>query len=179
MREYFEEPALTREAFDDEGFYRIGDAVRFADPTDPSRGLLFDGRVAEDFKLATGTWVSVSTIRTGILAEAAPALSDLVVAGHDRDTLGILAWPSTAGCAQLGTARLHEHLREALSRWNVAHPESSMRVARVLLLAEPPSIDRGEVTDKGYINQRATLERRAELVERLFAEPAGADVVVL
>jgi feruloyl-CoA synthase len=190
MREYLEEPELTRDAFDDEGFYRIGDAVRFADPADPSGGLLFDGRVAEDFKLDTGTWVSVSTIRTGVLAEAAPALADLVVAGHDRPGLGVLAWPSVAGCRQLvgegldlpglcASERLREHVRTALARWNAAHPESSTRVARALLLVEPATIDAGEITDKGYVNQRATLERRASLVERLFATTAGSDVIVL
>ena len=190
MREYFEEPALTREAFDEEGFYRIGDAVRFADETDPSRGLLFDGRIAEDFKLMTGTWVSVSAIRIGVLAEAAPVLGDLVVAGHDRAALGILAWPSAAGCAglvggalDLGalsvSTRVREHVRAALVRWNAGHPASSTRIARVLLLREPASIDAGELTDKGYVNQRATLARRADLVARLFADVPADDVVCL
>ncbi len=193
MREYFEEPELTREAFDEEGYYRIGDAVRFADPADPAKGLLFDGRVAEDFKLSSGTWVSVNAIRTGVLAQAAGALSDLVVAGHDRACLGVLAWPSVPGCRrllgqQLALAELArapaivEHLRATLARWNAEHPASSTRIARAMLLAEPPDIDAGEVTDKGYVNQRATLERRADLVLRLFAERAASetsDVVVL
>jgi len=188
MREYFEEPELTREAFDDEGFYRIGDAVRFADVDDPSRGLLFDGRVAEDFKLTTGTWVSVSTVRVGLLAEAGPALADLVVAGHDRPELGVLAWPSVDGCAPLiGSERVtadvsravREHVLAAIQRWNAAHPESSTRVGRALLLAEPASIDAGEVTDKGYVNQRATLERRQEIVRRLFADAPADDVIVI
>lgn len=189
MRGYFEEPDLTREAFDDEGFYRIGDAVRLADPSDPSAGLLFDGRVAEDFKLATGTWVSVSTVRVGFLAEAAPVLADLVVAGQDHTCVGVLAWPNAAGCegvvgdkldarALCASGELREHVRAALVRWNAAHPESSTRIGRALLLEEPASIDAGEVTDKGYVNQRATLERRAERVERLFAPAAADDVIV-
>jgi feruloyl-CoA synthase len=174
MSGYLDEPALTRAAFDDEGFYRIGDAVRFADPDDPGRGLLFDGRVAEDFKLTSGTWVSVGTLRTGLLSAAAPALSDLVVAGQDREHVGILVWPGPNAPGDL-----RGHLRAALARWNAEHPESSMKVCRALVLAEPPSLDAGEITDKGYVNQRATLERRKALVDALFADPPGAEVLVL
>lgn len=174
MSGYLDEPELTRAAFDDEGFYRIGDAVRFADPDDPGRGLLFDGRVAEDFKLTSGTWVSVGTLRTGLLTAAAPALSDLVVAGHDREHVGILVWPGPNAPADL-----RGHLRDALARWNAEHPESSMKVCRALVLTEPPSLDAGEITDKGYVNQRATLERRRPLVDALFADPPGEDVLVL
>lgn len=174
MLGYLDEPELTRAAFDDEGFYRIGDAVRFADPSDPSQGLLFDGRVAEDFKLLSGTWVSVGTLRTGLLSATAPALSDLVVAGHDREHIGILVWPGPNAPPDL-----RAHLRDALARWNDEHPESSMKVCRALVMREPPSLDAGEITDKGYVNHRATLERRRDLVEALFAEPPPDDVVVL
>jgi feruloyl-CoA synthase len=188
MSGYLDEPELTRAAFDEEGFYRIGDAVRLADPSDPSQGILFDGRVAEDFKLATGTWVNVGTLRTGVLAEAAPALMDLVVAGHDRPGIGILAWPSPSGCARLlgeasdgaacaASRRVRDHVSAAIVRWNAAHPESSTRIVRALLLTEPPSIDAGEITDKGYINQLAALDRRAALVARLFAVEPAPDVI--
>jgi feruloyl-CoA synthase len=170
---YLDEPELTRAAFDAEGFYRIGDAVRLADPEDPAQGLLFDGRVAEDFKLATGTWVNVGPLRVALVGALWPHVLDLVVAGHDRERLGVLLWPRGAA-----TAELRAGVRAALARWNLAHAESSMHVARALLLDEPPSLDAGEITDKGYVNQRATLERRAALVEALFAEPAGAGIIV-
>lgn len=191
MTGYLDEPELTAAAFDDEGFYRIGDAVRLADPRDPSKGLIFDGRVAEDFKLSTGTWVHVSGLRTGLLAEASPALQDLVVAGHDRPSLGVLAWPSVGGATRLlgedanmspsalcTSPRLVDHVRRAVARWNAEHPASSTRIARVLLMAEPASIDAGEITDKGYVNQRATLERRAALVAQLYADDPTDDVLV-
>jgi feruloyl-CoA synthase len=163
---YFDEPDLTRDAFDEEGFYKIGDALKLADPDHPSAGLLFDGRVAEDFKLSSGTWVSVTTLRTGVLAEARGLLQDVVVCGHDRDHIGLLAWPGSSGCTA-------DQLRQALLCWNRAHPTSSLRVDRILLLAEPPNIDAGEITDKGYINQRAVRERRASAIDELYAGAAG------
>ena len=190
MSGYLDEPELTAAAFDDEGFYRIGDAVRLADPDDPSRGLLFDGRVAEDFKLSTGTWVHVSGVRTGVLAAATPALQDLVVAGHDEPFLTVLAWPSPGGARSIvgedralpalcTDERLRAHVRQAIEAWNAEHPASSTKIARVLLMAEPANIDAGEITDKGYVNQRATLERRADLVTQLYADPPDDTVLVL
>jgi feruloyl-CoA synthase len=190
---YWDQPDLTREAFDENGFYRIGDAARLADPDDLSKGLVFDGRVAEDFKLSTGTWVHVGGLRVAALAAAAPALQDAVVAGHDRDFVTLLAWPNLAGIKEICTdqalhadpARLiasapaREHVRKGLARHNAAHAGSSMQIRRVLLLTEPPSIDANEITDKGYINQRATLERRRALVEHAYAEPAPSDVIVI
>ncbi|MCB9741667.1 MAG: feruloyl-CoA synthase [Alphaproteobacteria bacterium] len=184
MPGYLDEPELTRQAFDEEGFYRIGDGVKLADPADPGAGLLFDGRVTEDFKLTTGTWINVGGLRTELLSACSPALQDLVVTGHDREALGVMAWPSVPGCralvgAELGLAALcqHEavraHVREAVQRWNAAHPQSSKRVARLLLLKTPADIDAGEITDKGYINQRAVLERRAEAVARVYAGAEG------
>jgi feruloyl-CoA synthase len=190
---YFGRPDLTAAAFDEEGFYRIGDAGRLVDPADASKGLAFDGRVVEDFKLATGTWVAVGALRLKCLDAAAPALQDAVVTGHDRSYAGLLAWPNLAACAALcrdpanaGSAALVvrdagviEHVRKGLAALNSRAGGSSERVGRVILMTEPASLDAGELTDKGYINQRATLERRKDLVEALYAEPPGDGVVVI
>jgi feruloyl-CoA synthase len=190
---YLHRPDLTAEAFDEEGFYRIGDAGRFADPADPAKGLVFDGRIAEDFKLATGTWVHVGALRVAALAAVSPVLHDAVVAGHDRDYVGLLAWLSEAGCkarcshpdghdslaALARCADVIEHVRRTLTEYNAEQPGASTRIGRVLLTADPPSIDAGEITDKGYINQRCALERRAAMVERLYAEPPDPDVIVV
>ncbi len=189
---YWRQPELTAQAFDEEGWYRLGDAFRLADPDDPARGLLYAGRIAEDFKLATGTWVHVGPLRARLLEAFAPLARDVVVAGAGRDALGALVFPELEACRRLAPelaadaapavvlaeprvraafgARL-----EALAR---ASTGSSSRVGRMLLLAEPPSLDAGEATDKGSINQRAVLERRAVLVDALYASPAGSQVIV-
>jgi feruloyl-CoA synthase len=166
--------------------------VRFEDAADPSKGFVFDGRLAEDFKLTTGTWVTTGTLRVAALAAASPALQDAVVAGHDREFVGLLAWPNAAGCKHLigdgapeGLADLaahstvREHVKRALMQFNARQTGRSQRVGRVLLLQEAPSIDANEITDKGYINQRLALERRAAEVERLFAVTPGPDVIVI
>ncbi len=187
---YWKRPDLTAAAFDEDGFYKPGDAVRFADPADPRNGIMFDGRLAEDFKLTTGTWVQVGTLRIGALAAASPALQDAVVAGENRECIGVLAWLNAAGCHKLvGTeaplaelachAAVREHVQAAITRWNAAHRGSSERIARVLLLPDVPSIDANEITDKGYINQRLALARRAADVERLFAAAPDADVIIV
>ncbi len=189
---YFRDVAMTRSAFDKEGFYQIGDAGRLADSEEPTKGLVFDGRVAENFKLASGTWVHVGGLRVRVLAATAPVLQDAVVTGHDREAVGLLAWPNLAACETLcgaGSARdpqklisdprIIGHLRRTLARHNMAHPASSTRIDRLLLLAEPPSIDADEITDKGYVNQRATLERRAHLVDRLYRGEAPDGVIVV
>jgi feruloyl-CoA synthase len=188
---YWRRPDLTLAAFDEEGFYKPGDAMRFVDATDPRKGLAFDGRLAEDFKLATGTWVHVGALRVGILAAASPALADAVVAGENRTCVGLLAWLNAAGCQKLLAAEpplsfpelarmpaVREHVRAALARWNREHLGSSHCVGRVLLLADPPSIDANEITDKGYINQRLALERRLAEVARLYAD-CDPDVIVI
>jgi feruloyl-CoA synthase len=176
---YFKAPDLTREAFDGEGFYRTGDAGRLLDPNQPEKGLVFEGRLAEDFKLGTGTWVQVGILRTNVLAACAPALQDLVVCGHGRDQIGILAWPNpSAGGGLAGEAAALDVVRRGLAAHNRNHPGASTRIARVHLMAEPASIDANEITDKGYVNQRAALERRADLVQRLFADPPAPDVIV-
>jgi feruloyl-CoA synthase len=176
---YFKAPDLTREAFDGDGFYRTGDAGRLLDPNQPEKGLVFEGRLAEDFKLGTGTWVQVGVLRTTVLAACAPALQDLVVCGHGRDQIGILAWPNpSAGGDLIGEAAALDVVRRGIAAHNRNHPGASTRIARVHLMAEPASIDANEITDKGYVNQRATLERRADLVQRLFADPPAPDVIV-
>jgi feruloyl-CoA synthase len=186
---YVGEPELTAAAFDAEGFYRIGDAGRFDDPDDPARGIVFDGRVAEDFKLMTGTWVSVTEVRVGIVTAAAPLLQDAVITGHDGPEVGVLAWVSIAGAQGLfgstgdstGLVRSEEvsaYLRKAIDSYNEHNPASSSRIGRLLVLTEPPSIDHNEITDKGYINQRAVRERRASEVARLHADVPDDDVLV-
>ena len=197
MPGYWKRPDLTADAFDDEGFYKPGDAVRLADESDCARGVIFDGRLAEDFKLTTGTWVQVGSLRVGALAACSPVLQDAIVAGADREFIALLCWLNAAGCQTLiGQETLNnaapgalpdlakhpavrEHVRRSLSAWNAAHPGSSERIARVLLLPDAPSIDANEITDKGYINQRLALERRAAEVARLYAAAPDADVIVI
>jgi feruloyl-CoA synthase len=187
---YHKQPDLTAEMFDEEGFYRIGDAGRFVDPDDPSWGLVFDGRVVEDFKLLSGTFVLVGTLRTTAIAAATPVLQDAVVCGEGRDYVGLLGFPNFAACrkvagddnVQLSNEALLAHpavvetVKTGLARMNAQCKGTSMQVRRVLLMTESPSIDGNEMTDKGYINQRATRERRKALVDRLYA---GGDGVII
>ena len=189
---YYKRPDLTKDAFDEDGFYRIGDAGAFADPGDPGKGILFNGRVAEDFKLSTGTWVHVGALRVGVLAATSPVLQDAVVTGHDREYVGILAWPNVQACREMcgdkeGDLTLEELisnkeivdcLRKALTDFN-ANQGSSTTIRRIMLMTAPPSIDANEITDKGYINQRAALEKRKELVKALYAATAGPEVIVV
>jgi feruloyl-CoA synthase len=176
---YLRSAALTAAAFDDEGYYRIGDALRFVDAERPERGLVFDGRVAEDFKLRTGTWVHVGALRVQLLAACDPLVQDAVITGHDRDEVGALLFLNPATTRDLPSALLHRRLCAGLVRLT-AHDGtgSSYRVARARILAQPPSADAGEITDKGYINQRAVLQARADDVGRLY-EPHPGDVVIL
>ncbi len=171
---YRDAPELTAQAFDDEGYYRIGDAGYLADEADPSQGVVFNGRVAEDFKLTTGTWVSVGTLRVRVVSALSPLAQDVVVTGHDRDEVGVLVFPSPAAAA-LPAGELAGHIAEALRTMKAGGGGSSQVPARALVLAEPPSADAGEITDKGYINQGAVLRRRAEAVARLYA---GGDGVI-
>jgi feruloyl-CoA synthase len=188
---YFGQPDLTRKMFDEEGYYCIGDAGVFVDDNDPLQGIIFAGRVVEDFKLTTGTFVHVGSLRTDAIAAATPAVHDALVAGQDRAFIGILAWPNLHACRQMvgnPEATFEDVIRHpdviacvkrGLEAHNASSTGSSMRIARAMLMAEPPSIDGNELTDKGYINQRAGLERRADLVERLYADKPGEDVIVL
>ncbi len=188
---YWKRPDLTREAFDEEGFYRIGDAGRFADENDPARGIVFDGRIAEDFKLMSGVWVHVGALRIKALALLASVAQDIVVAGHDREEIGFLMFANLAGCrslcpdlpadapieAVLADARVVEAMRKGMAQLKQENGGSSTHATRAMLMAEPPSIDANEITDKGYINQRAVLTRRAALVARLYAEQADDAVI--
>jgi feruloyl-CoA synthase len=189
---YWRQPEETAKAFDEEGYYRLGDAVRFADQDDPLKGFFFDGRLSEDFKLSSGTWVHVGPLRARLIAAFAPFVRDVVIAGQERDAVAMLIFPDLDACR-----RLARDLAEARPEAIAAHPAvfalfqarldqaaaaatgSSSRVTRALLLDEPPSIDGHELTDKGSINQRATLLRRAALVEMLYAEPPSARVIVV
>ncbi|MGE8364027.1 feruloyl-CoA synthase [Cupriavidus sp.] len=182
---YVKRPDLTAAAFDDEGYFCLGDAVRLADPADPARGLVFAGRVVEDFKLANGTWVRTGAVRLALIDRCAPLITDAVICGHDHNYLAALAWPNLAACRALAP-ELAELDAEALVR----HPlvvnalcerlraqgkdGASLSVQRVLLMAEPPSIDANEMAEKGYVNQATTRARRAHLVDQLFhPEPAA------
>ncbi len=181
MPGYWRAPEQTLEAFDDEGFYRTGDAVRWVDRAEPQRGLLFDGRTAEDFKLSTGTFVSVGPLRARFIEAGDPCVQDAVIAGINRSSVAALIFPRLDACRRLAglpeATPAPEVLRHAavraffqgvVDRLAAQSTGSANRVARIHLLAEPPSIDRGELTDKGSINQRAVLQHRAALVEALY-----------
>ena len=181
---YWKRPELAAALWDEEGYYRIGDAMRFADPDRPECGLVFDGRVAEDFKLDTGTWVSVGVLRVKAIAALAPVAQDIVVAGHDRSEVGFLVFPNVAACRALvpslppdapldlvlGSDPVRARVREGLVGLRNESSGSSGHANRALLLVEPPSIDRGEITDKAYLNQRAVLSFREGLVRELYSD---------
>jgi feruloyl-CoA synthase len=176
---------LTKAAFDDEGYYSLGDAARFIDENHPEQGLVFDGRVTEDFKLDSGTWVSTGTLRAHAVAAASPLVFDCIVCGQDKPFVALLAWPNMQAAIQftgknninevLADPKLRDAIRDKFAAHNAAQSGTSSRIKRVLLMAEPPSIDGHEITDKGYVNQRATLERRKALVDQLYA--GGPDVI--
>jgi feruloyl-CoA synthase len=179
---YWRAPEATAASYDEEGFYKLGDAVRFADEADPLKGLFFDGRLAEDFKLSSGSWVHVGPLRAQLIAALAPYARDVVITGHERDEIGVLVFPDFEAC------RLNSALADATPAEIISDPDvralfrdrltlaadaatgSSNRVARAMLLHEPPSLDGNELTDKGSINQRAVLIRRAALVEALYGD---------
>jgi feruloyl-CoA synthase len=188
---YWRQEHHTRDAFDAEGFYKLGDALKFADPDDPGKGLLFDGRIAEDFKLSTGTWVSVGPLRARFIDYFAPLVRDVVFAGADRDDIGALVFPDIEACRKLAgldakataddvvkAPGLRAKFAELLRAF-AAGQGSSMRVMRLILMAEPPSLDKAEMTDKGSINQRAVLASRAALAAQLYAEPPPETVIAM
>jgi feruloyl-CoA synthase len=180
---YWRAPEQTAEHFDDEGFYCSGDAAKPMDPARPGLGFVFDGRIAEDFKLSTGTFVSVGPLRARIIAAGDPLVQDVVVAGINRDDIGILIFPRPDACrafaglaadaplaAVLADRRVAEFFQGLVDTLWTTGTGSATRIARALVLVVPPSIDRGEITDKGSINQRAVLGQRAADVERLYAD---------
>ena len=187
---YLGDPELSASSLDEDGFFKFGDAMRLLDPDDPSKGLIFDGRLSENFKLATSTWVNVGLLRTDVVAACAPALQDLVACGHNKDFLGILAWPSLSGCQEISglganadmttlikDPKVRAHIAERLSNFNATAGGSSRVIKRVILLAEPPQIDADEITDKGYINQRAALAHRANLIGGLLSDKPPRTVI--
>lgn len=190
---FWRQEELWRATIDEEGFYCSGDAVRFIDPAVPEKGLAFDGRIAEDFKLATGTWVSVGPLRARVIAAGAPYVQDVVVTGLDRDEVGIMIFPHVESCKRLSAAlrpdasqaeivldpAVHGYFARLIDELGTQSTGSASRITRALLLAEPPSIDIGEVTDKGSINQRAVLKARSALVEELYAERPRERVIML
>ncbi len=190
---YWRQPDMTAKAFDDEGYYMIGDAVEFVDLAHPTRGLLFDGRVGEDFKLLTGTWVHVGSLRVSGIDAMKPVAQDIVVAGHDRDEIGFLVFPNIPECRALcpglppdapveqvlSNPVVINQVRAGLQALKQRGGGTSTYASRALLLAEPPSVEAGEITDKGYINQRAVLNRRSDLVEYLYADVPDKTVITV
>jgi feruloyl-CoA synthase len=187
---YWRQPDLTAAAFDEERFYRLGDAVRMLDDSDPTRGLLFDGRIGEDFKLSNGTWVSVGPLRAELIAALSPLAQDVVIAGLNEEFLAVLIIPDLRGCAQLlslsatptydglsGNSDLLASIKERLTAHARKNPASTRCVRRAMLLPTPPSLDQGEITDKGSINQRAVLSHRAACVDALYAGTPPPQVV--
>jgi feruloyl-CoA synthase len=181
---YWRDDEQTRAAFDEEGFYRMGDAIAPADPDDPQirRGFMFHGRINEDFKLSTGTWVRVGSVRARLLAAFGDLAQDVVITGHGRDLVGALVFPHAAACRRLAgaapdvpiatvvaTPAVRDAFAERLEHYNAANPGSSTAIHRMVLLETPPSLEAMEITDKGSINQRAVLAHRADQVHRLYA----------
>jgi feruloyl-CoA synthase len=187
---YWRQPELTAKAYDEEGFYKIGDALKFEDENDPLKGLLFDGRVAEDFKLATGTWVSVGPLRARVIDHFSPLVRDVVIAGADRQDICIMIFPDVEACRRaaglpsdmpvedvLAHTNVTDAIRQRLQTLAAKSTGSSNRICRAILLAEPPSLDAGEMTDKGSINQRAVLARRSSLLDELYTVPHSPNVI--
>ncbi|MEY9432145.1 long-subunit acyl-CoA synthetase (AMP-forming) [Bradyrhizobium ottawaense] len=182
MPGYWRQPDISAKSFDEEGFYMMGDALKPADPDDLNAGFDFDGRVGEDFKLASGTWVSVGPLRARLTAACAPLVRDVVIAGINRDEVSALVVLDLDGCRLINPTLptddlvvatrdrlVREAFRERLTRFLSQATGSSTRITRAILMDAPLSIDKGEVTDKGSINQRAVLEHRTELIEELYA----------
>ena len=190
---YWRQPELTEKAFDEEGYYKFGDALKFADPGDVTKGLVFDGRVAEDFKLATGTWVNVGPLRAALINHFAPLVQDVVIAGIGHDEIAALIFADREACRRLcpdlaptapaatlfADPRVRAEFKARLRSLAAQSTGSSNRVVRAVLLEEPPSLDRGEMTDKGSINQRAVLANREKLVEEAYATPPSPRVITL
>ncbi|GAB2575853.1 feruloyl-CoA synthase [Spirosoma areae] len=178
---YWRNPEASAAAFDAEGFYKTGDAVRFVDENEPDKGLLFDGRIAEDFKLSTGTWVNVGSLKAKVLSAGSPVVQDVVIAGLDKEYVSAILFLNPHACRELANlspdcsateAFLHERVQQYIDQLLLTLGEtatgSANRIAKAVIALEPPSIDRGEITDKGSLNQRAVLKHRAKLVDELY-----------
>jgi feruloyl-CoA synthase len=188
---YWRQPELTRKTFDQERFYSFGDALRFVDPSDVNKGFEFDGRLSEDFKLSSGTWVNVGALRGRILSHFAPFVRDVVVTGHDRDEVGLMIFGDIDECRALclglersssaaeifGHPNVHRRFQELLESFAVNATGSSTRVTRAIVAQEPPSLDAGEITDKGSLNQRAALDRRTAIIDQLYATEPSSQVL--
>lgn len=177
---YFRDPERTREAFDEEGYYRLGDAVRFVDPDHPERGLAFDGRTAEEFKLANGTWVAAGTVRVQAVSAIGGALSDAAVCGLNRNDIRLLGFLNEAWCRRRAGEKLSlealtrhpdiiEEIQKGLHTYNAAHPNISARISCVRVQVKPPSLDDGEITEKGYLNQSRIQTTRQTEIEALYS----------
>jgi feruloyl-CoA synthase len=188
---YWRQPELTTAAFDDDGFYRIGDAGKLVNSEDVREGILFDGRLGENFKLLSGTWVNVGALRVQLVAACQELIADAAIAGENRTFPAALIFPKLDACRRLcgsdivdpetllRSARVREQIGRALAAHNRSAGGSSNRIGRAMLLSEPPSIDGNEMTDKGYLNQRAVLHRRGAFVERLYAAAPDEDVLLI
>ncbi len=182
---YLGRPDLTERAFDEEGFYRIGDTVSFLDPEKPERGLRFTGRISENFKLANGTWVAIGTMRAAVLAATGGVLLDVVIAGENREACALLCWLNPTEAARIAAAPagdltcdplVIQVLKDRFRSYNET-VGSSERICSFILLKDPPSMAAGEITDKAYVNQRAVMKVRSEQVERLYMREAPEDVI--
>lgn len=175
---YLNSTEVGLNAFDEEGFYCMGDALRFVDQENPSKGMLFDGRVAEDFKLRTGTWVHVSKLRLSLLDVSAPLVQDAVITGQDQEEIGAMLFLNPAVAKEMSEDAIRDHVQGALQKLTKNQGRtSSMQIARVLVLTDPPSVEHGEITDKGYLNQRLIRERRNDCVERLHQQTVQPEVI--
>ncbi|MDR9467892.1 feruloyl-CoA synthase [Marinospirillum sp.] len=191
-RGYFKNPEKTQEAFDDEGFFKTGDAVRWLDENKPELGLMFAGRIAEDFKLLNGTWVHTGALRSQLVSTLGSLVTDMVITGQDKDYIGLLVWPNEDGIKArfpemaerpltevIASDAYRQALQACLQKHNQQNDHTSSRVKRLLVLLEPPSLDHNEITDKRYINQGAVLERRAAEVDKLYTQQPGNEVLII
>lgn len=172
---YYKRPDLTAAAFDEEGFYRVGDLVKFVDPANPAAGLGFAGRLSENFKLMNGSWVATGELRASVVNACMPLISDVVLAGADRDDIRVLMWPAPSA----DRATLVHDVKQRLAAFNAAGDAATRRIAAFHILDEAASMGDGEITDKGYINQRRVLQRRSNLVDALYGEAPDEGIHVV
>jgi feruloyl-CoA synthase len=187
---YWRDAAATAAAFDGDGYYRTGDAGDLLDPDDPSRGIVFQGRLAENFKVSSGTWVNVGALRGAVLEACAPLAEEVVVAGHDRDAIALMVFVNVAHAQRVASAdnadratlarhpAVREHIARGIAQHNARAGGTSLRIARSIILTDAPNRDEGELTDKGTVNQRRALALRADAIARLYAEPPDAEIAI-